>query len=192
MHEVPVIIKEADNKKVLEWALIENIQRESLNPIEEAEAYSQLLKDYNYTHQQLAERVGKDRATISNALRTLALPKEVRDLVRTRQLSTGHAKALSGLENPEQLKQLAKQIVAKSLSVRATEKEVARIKSNKATPTVSSTPSSRQAEHLSSEIQKALGTRVKIDYKEGKGKVTIHFYSDDELTIISEKLKRPV
>lgn len=191
LHEVPVIIKEADNKKVKEWALIENIQRENLNPLEEAEAYNQLLQDAGYTHQQLAERVGKERATISNSLRILTLPREVREFVRDKKLSSGHAKALSGLTNPEQLKILAKTAVKKSLSVRAIEKEVAAIKKGVSgqneTP---ETPSSRQAENLAKELQQSLGTRVKIDYQNGgKGRLTVHFYSDEELTNLSNKLK---
>lgn len=191
LHEVPVIVKEADNKKVLEWALIENIQRENLNPIEEAEAYSQLLDEHNYTHQELATKLGKERATISNALRLLTLTKDVRDMVREQKISVGHAKVLLALEDSGQQKQLAQQIIKKSLSVRATEREVAALKSNNSTVAAFAEPTTadRLAQAMSSELQKSLGTRVNIDYVEGKGKVTIHFYSDAELTKIADRLR---
>jgi ParB family chromosome partitioning protein len=189
LHEVPVIIKEADNKKVLEWALIENIQREDLNPIEEAEAYNQLIIDFNYTHQALAEKMGKERATITNALRILTLAREVRELIREQKISQGHAKVLLGLENLEQQKTLAQEIVKKGLSVRAVEKEVQSLKKGIVTQEKPAGPAERMVETLSADLQKVLGTRVKIDYSEGKGRVTINFYSDDELTSLVEKIK---
>lgn len=189
LHEVPVIIREADNKKVLEWALIENIQREDLNPIEEAEAYNQLIIDFNYTHQALAEKMGKDRATVTNALRILTLAKEVRELIREQKISQGHAKVLLGLENSELQKQLAQEIVKKGLSVRAVEKEVAALKKGRSLDEKADGPAERMVETLSTDLQKSLGTRVKIDYSEGKGRITINFYSDDELTSLVEKIK---
>jgi ParB family transcriptional regulator, chromosome partitioning protein len=189
LHEVPVIIKEADNKKVLEWALIENIQREDLNPIEEAEAYNQLILEFSYTHQALADKMGKERATITNALRILTLAKDVRELIREQKISQGHAKVLLGLENLEQQRQLAQEIVKKGFSVRATEKEVAALKKGEKTSEKIESPADRMAETLAVELQKTLGTRVKIEYSEGKGRVLISFYSDDELTSLVEKIK---
>lgn len=194
LHEVPAIVKkEVSDQQVLEWALIENIQREDLNPVEEAEAYHLLIEEHDYTHKQLAQRVGKDRATISNALRLLNLPPEVRAQLRHGVLSTGHAKALSSLQNPKEIKVLAKKIQDQGLSVRMVEKEVSRLKKGLAPsekPLVD-TASYKQAKQLSKEIQSVLGTRVQIDYKdEGKGKLTVHFYSDEELTRLANKLKR--
>lgn len=190
-HEVPVILKEADNKKVLEWALIENIQRENLNPIEEAEAYNKLISSYNYTHQELADKMGKERATVSNSLRLLTLSKEVRDLIREQKISQGHAKALLSLENLEQQRALAKDIIARGLSVRAVEKEVAQLKNKTEEESVSvgQTVSDRLVETMASDLQKTFGTRVKIEYSQGKGKIVINFYSDEGLTGIVEKMK---
>ncbi len=189
-HEVPVILKEADNKKVLEWALIENIQREDLNPIEEAEAYNQLIGSYQYTHQALADKMGKERATISNALRLLTLSREVRELIREQKISAGHAKALLSLENTEQQRELAKEIVTRGLSVRAVEKEVSALK--KGSPLDENSEESvsdRLVEMMAEDLQKIFGTRVKIDYTEGKGKIVIQFYSDEGLTAIIDKMK---
>lgn len=190
LHEIPVIIKEADNKKVLEWALIENIQRENLNPLEESEAYNQLITDYKYTHQELADKMGKDRATVSNALRLLTLPREIRELLREQKISSGHAKVLLSLENSEQQRALAKEVVARGLSVRAVEKEVARLKKGgSVSEPIESSVASRMAEALGAEMQKELGTKVAVNYKDGKGQVVISFYSDGDLTMIAERIK---
>ncbi|MBY0314175.1 MAG: ParB/RepB/Spo0J family partition protein [Bdellovibrionales bacterium] len=192
LHEVPVIIKEADNKKVLEWALIENIQREDLNPVEEAEAYSQLIEDHAYTHQELATQLGKERATISNSLRLLTLTKEVRDLVKEQKLSVGHAKVLLALDQSDMQRKVAQTVLDKGLSVRATEKEVANLKKAVAGELDIEAPKSvaeRLVETMESDLQKSLGTKVRIDYSGGKGRITIYFYSDDDLTLISDCLK---
>lgn len=188
--EVPVIIKEADNKQVREWALIENIQREDLNPVEEAEAYNQLLNEHHYTHQALAERMGKDRATITNALRLLMLPRDIRDLLREQKISAGHAKVLLGLENTELQRTIVKDILKKGLSVRAVEKEVAKAKKGELKSSDEGREvEARLVENMGQELQKKLGTKVKIDYSGGRGKIVIHFYSDDELTQITDKIK---
>ena len=190
VHEIPVILKEADNKKVLEWALIENIQREDLNPIEESEAYNQLIGTYHYTHQELADKMGKERATISNSLRLLTLSKEVRELIREQKISAGHAKALLSLENLEQQRNLAREIVTRGLSVRAVEKEVAQIKKG-GSPSIKeeNTVSDRLVENMAEDLQKVFGTRVKIDYADGKGKIVVQFYTDEGLTDIVAKMK---
>lgn len=190
LREVPVILKDADNKQVREWALIENIQREDLNPIEEAEAYSQLLNDHNYTHQALAERMGKDRATITNMLRMLMLPKDIRDLLREQKISSGHAKALLSLENSELQRAIVKDILKKGLSVRAVEKEVSKAKKGGLkSDDEGREVETRLVENMGQEMQKKLGTKVKIDYFGGRGKIVINFYSDEELTTICEKIK---
>lgn len=190
LMEVPVIIKDADNKQVREWALIENIQREDLNPVEEAEAYSQLLNEHNYTHQALAERMGKDRATVTNALRLLMLPRDIRDLLREQKISSGHAKVLLGLENVELQRAIVKDILKKGLSVRAVEKEVAKAKKGELKSSDQGREiEARLVESMGQELQKKLGTKVKIDYFGGRGKIVINFYSDDELTQITDKIK---
>lgn len=191
LREVPVILKEADNKQVREWALIENIQREDLNPIEEAEAYSQLLNDHNYTHQALAERMGKDRATITNSLRMLMLPKDIRELLREQKISSGHAKALLGLENQELQRAIVKDILKKGLSVRAVEKEVSKAKKGELRASDESKDLHTQlVQSMGEDLQKKLGTKVKIDYFGGRGKIVIQFYSDDELTKICDTINR--
>lgn len=189
LHEVPAIIKTLSNKETLEIAIIENIQRENLNPIEEAEAYGRLLNEFQLTQQQVSEKVGKDRATVANVLRLLGLPGEIKEMLSNSSLSAGHAKVILGLEDSKKMVQLAKKIIQNQLSVRATEKEVSKLKSPK---TVNNgqeeSVETRSADRLAEDLQRALGTKVKIDSSKGKGKITIHFYSNDELSEISERI----
>jgi ParB family transcriptional regulator, chromosome partitioning protein len=186
LHEVPVILKTMGDKETLELAIIENIQREDLNPIEEAEAYNQLMNEFHLTQQQVAERVGKDRVTVTNMLRLLGLPAAVIDLVKNGQLSQGHAKVLLSITDREKIISLAKKCVSQQLSVRRLEKET----QEKQKSTVSHSPQVSQSLFaLSEDLQKSLGTKVEIDYKKGKGKISIQFYSDDELTEICERIK---
>jgi ParB family transcriptional regulator, chromosome partitioning protein len=190
VHEIPVILKEADNRKVLEWALIENIQREDLNPIEESEAYNLLIGTYHYTHQELADKMGKERATISNSLRLLTLSKEVRELIREQKISAGHAKVLLSLENLEQQRTLARDIVTRGLSVRAVEKEVSFLKKGGVPATKEeASVSDRLVENMAEGLQKVFGTKVKIDYADGKGRIVVQFYTDEGLTDIVAKMK---
>jgi ParB family transcriptional regulator, chromosome partitioning protein len=196
LHEVPVILKKVSEKDSLELAIIENIQRENLNPMEEAEAYQNLMSDYSLTQQQVADRLGKERSTIANSIRLLVLPAEVRDLIRKMELSTGHAKVILGLESSQAQISVAKQAVSEKLSVRATEKLVAKTKTETRAGSQASNQglnvdvSSRLISGLSAELQKLIGTKVSIDYSEGKGKLNINFYSDDQLSQIVEKLRR--
>ncbi|GIL17177.1 MAG: chromosome partitioning protein ParB [Oligoflexia bacterium] len=193
LHEVPVILKTLSNKETLELAIIENIQREDLNPIEEAEAYHKLGAEFHLTQQQIAEKVGKDRATVANSMRLLALPKDVRDLVVKGELSAGHAKVILSLDSAEQMSQMAAQAVANQMSVRKLEKAVNNIKEKK--QEVAQTLAPREnlkmklIDGLSEDLQKALGTKVGIEYKDGRGKITIQFYTDDGLTQIIERIK---
>lgn len=195
LHEVPVILKKVSEQDSLELAIIENIQRENLNPMEEAEAYDHLMTDYSLTQQQVADKLGKERSTVANTLRLLALPKEVKEMLRKNDLSAGHAKVLLSVENPQTQVALAKQVINEKLSVRATEKLVAKAKSDargETTPTsgFNVNVSKRLIDGLSSELQKLIGTKVAIDYAEGKGKLSINFYSDEHLTQIVEKLRK--
>ena len=194
LHEVPVILKKVSEQDSLELAIIENIQRENLNPLEEAEAYDRLMSEYNLTQQLVADKVGKERATVANALRLLMLPREVKEMLKRSEISSGHAKAILSVDNPLDQIAIAKRAVADRLSVRATEKLVARTKvlalakdppSQNAKPEVSK----RLIESLSSELQKLLGTKVAIDYVDGKGKLSISYYSDDELNQLVEKIR---
>ncbi|MBX2988122.1 MAG: ParB/RepB/Spo0J family partition protein [Bdellovibrionaceae bacterium] len=194
LHEVPVLIRSYGDKEALELAIIENVQREDLNPIEEAEAYSRLSTDFHLSQQQISERVGKDRATVSNAIRLLALPKEVKELVATGQLSVGHAKVLLSLPDPKRQSELAKKVISEKLAVRKLEKLVSAAltgpededdalgsKTNTMNQLISA---------LGDELQKMFGTKVQIDYENGRGKINIAFYSNEELNQIVDKLKR--
>jgi ParB family transcriptional regulator, chromosome partitioning protein len=194
LHEVPVILKKVTEQESLELAIIENLQRENLNPMEEAEAFENLLQEYNLTQQEVADKLGKERSTVANVLRLLTLPPEVKALVRSNDLSAGHAKVLLGVEGLNQQIDVAKQVVAEKLSVRATEKLVAKAKAAKrqaasGTPAINLNVSQRLVDGLSTELQKLLGTKVTIDYADSKGKLSIHFYSDDQLTQVVEKLR---
>jgi ParB family transcriptional regulator, chromosome partitioning protein len=195
LKEVPVILKKVTEQDSLEYAIIENIQRENLNPIEEGEAYELLMTRYSLTQQQVADKLGKDRSTVANLIRLLTLPSELRDLVQKNELSAGHAKVLLGLDDPKDQLTIGKQIVSDKLSVRATEKLVAKTKTEKrqgAQPEKSAlniNVSQRLLEGLVAELQKLVGTKVAIDYTEGKGKLQLHFYSDDQLNQIVEKMR---
>ena len=198
LHEVPVILKKVESQAAFELAIIENIQRQDLDPIEEAEAYDRLMTDFDLTQQQVAEKVGKERATIANSMRLLALPVEVKAMIRKRELSSGHAKVLLSVEEANEQTKLAKRIIDEKLSVRGTEQLIAQIKRAKANLTPGSAQSGalnldvskRLVAGLASELQKLIGTKVTIDYADAKGKLAIHFYSDEELSSITDKLRK--
>lgn len=190
LHEVPVLLKEMENQVALELAIIENIQREDLNPIEEGLAYQRLIEEFGLTQQQVADKVGKDRATIANAIRVLSLPKEIKDHILSGELSLGHAKVLLSLLDPRKQLALCRQAMQQKMSVRQLEKLVNKAKEERS-PEIISMPSvsEKLISGLSEELQKKLGTKVAIDYSEGKGKISVYFYSDDELTQLVDRLK---
>lgn len=196
LHEVPVILKKVSEQDSLEYAIIENIQRENLNPMEEAEALENLLTVYELTQQDVADKLGKERSTIANSLRLLTLAPEVKMYVRNGQLSAGHAKVILGVEGAQQQQNIAKLAVTQKLSVRATEKLVAQAKQSAralrpgASSEINVDISQRLIEGLSTELQKLLGTKISIDYSGGKGKLSIHFYSDDQLSQMVERLRK--
>ncbi len=183
LKEVPVVIKEYTDKEIAEISLIENIQREDLNPIEEAQSYKQLIEDYNLTQEELAQRVSKSRTVITNAMRLLKLHPEVQQMLISSEITAGHARALLGLEKPEQQLKLAKDIVEKSLSVRQTEDLVKAFNENK--PKKKKAAEDRMAfmyRDLEKKLTSVLGTKVKINHNDkGKGKIEISYFSDDEL-----------
>lgn len=197
LKEVPVLLKKADGQKTLEWAILENIQRADLNPIEESEAYDLLMKEYNLTQAQVADRLGKERSSVANALRLLVLPPEVKLMVSAGHLSAGHAKVLLGVESMSEQISLAKESIREKLSVRALERKVAEIKS--ATKGSQQAPagavaamnvSTKLVEALGQELQKLIGTRVVIDYADGRGKLSLYFHSDEQLTEVVERMRR--
>lgn len=211
LKHVPVILREADARESLELALIENIQRENLNPIEEAEAYLKLIEQHGLTQQQISERVSKDRATVANTLRLLNLPIEVRNLVAQGTLSTGHAKVLLSVGDDQQIKKLSQKVITEKLSVRALERilngsEEQAHSSKAELPSADQrgvndvlqetrevtepSPQEKAASHLALELQRNLGTKVSITYSGGRGHLNIFFYSDEELTHLVERFSR--
>jgi len=190
LHEVPVVIREASADKVLELALIENIQRQDLNAIEEAQAYRSLLEHLAISQEDIAKRVGKNRTTITNSLRLLKLPEDVqRDIVEDR-LSMGHARALLSLDHVEQIDKARREILHKQLSVRAAEELVRRLKVN---PGPKSNKRLQQPDLLMSsleeQLQKRFQSRVSIHRVGAKsGRLEIHFSDSDELTRIIDLL----
>jgi ParB family chromosome partitioning protein len=184
LKKIPALIKNVASRDSLEIALIENIQREDLNPIETAEAFSRLITDFNLTQEDLSEKVGKDRATIANYLRLLKLPEEIKPLIYNGSLSTGHAKAILAVDGKVNQLEVARKIIKKGLSVREAEvlsrkiSKPPKVKSNK-DPQISS---------LEEKLIKSLGTKVRILNKGKKGKIEIEYYSLDELDRLLEIL----
>ncbi|MBV2168998.1 MAG: ParB/RepB/Spo0J family partition protein [Bdellovibrio sp.] len=193
LHEVPVILRNFNDKEALELAIVENIQREDLNPIEEAEGYSRLISEFKLSQQQVAEKVGRDRATVANAVRLLSLPEEIKTMISGNDLSVGHAKVLLSLQDSKKQIEFAKKVVNEKIAVRKLEKMVqAAVKGldeKEEAVSFDSNVTQRLIAGLSDELQKMLGTKVSIDYSNSKGKISIHFYSDDELTNLVDRLK---
>lgn len=196
LSEAPIVVREATDREVVELALIENLQRENLNPIEEAHGYAQLSAQFQMTQDDIARRVGKSRAVVANALRLLRLPEPVRELVRQGQLSVGHAKVLLGLPDPVRLEKLARRIVAEALNVRQTEHWVARINqpatgspsAPASVPAPSGAASDPHVADLENRLRERLGTQIQLKYRAGKGALEIRFFSDDELNRLLELL----
>jgi ParB family chromosome partitioning protein len=180
--KVPAVVRDVADDQLLETALIENVQRENLNPIEEARAYRAILHEAKLSQEELAARVGKQRATVANALRLLALPDEVQEKIRTGQLSTGHGKALLGLPAAEDQRKLAERAVRDRLSVREVETLVSRA-GREATAVGGTRVERRDPNVVKAEetLQTALGTRVRILQGPKGGRIEIYFYSGEEM-----------
>ena len=186
--ELPVIVREADDREVLELALIENLQRENLNPLEEAQGYSELIGKFSMTQEDVAVKVGKSRAVVANALRLLKLPPDVQVNVRDGRISVGHAKVILGLSNPAEQKLAAERVIKDSLNVRQTEELITRMQQPASGVTASrlngtSLPVIKDVHvaNLESKLRERLGTKVQLRYRQGKGALDIRFFSDDEL-----------
>ena len=180
---VPAIVRDVPDNQILEITLIENIQREELNPVELAEALARLASEANVTHEQIAERTGKDRITVTNHLRLLKLPEEIRMRIGSGELTMGHAKVLMGLASGESQKILAARIVAQGLSVLQTEmlaKEQPR-KTNISKTLQTQAPQDPNVLAALREIERALGTRVRLIGNDGRGKIVIEYHSSDDL-----------
>jgi ParB family chromosome partitioning protein len=190
LREVPVVIQDVSEDWALELALIENIQREDLNAIEEAEAYRNLIDVFDLSQDEVAKRVGKDRSTVANALRLLRLPGKVRDDVVSALLSMGHARALLALESDEDILEARTQVVQKRMSVRETEALVKKIKSfgRSAPKAKGKSEADPELVHLAGELKRALGTQVKISARGKGGKIEISYYSPQDLDRLLEVL----
>lgn len=195
LAKVPVVVRDIPDERVLELSLIENIQREELNPIEEANAYRRLIEGLGITQEDVAQRVGRDRSSVTNYLRLLKLPEELQQWVEEDRLSMGHARALLSLETPEAQRELAVEVIARRLSVRETERAVKRVLAETAkratgpggagaagrTGALATDANQRAAEE---KLSRRLGTKVRITPMKLGGKLEIVFYSDAELDSI--------
>ena len=182
VKEVPVIEKEYTDQEILEIGLIENIQRENLNPIEEAIAYKRLLEEFNLKQDEVAERVSKSRTAVTNSMRLLKLSDKVQQMIIDDMISTGHARALLAIDDPELQYTLANKIFDEKLSVRETEKLVKEIKNPKKPKEKKPVANSFIYQDLEEKMKSVFGTKVSIASKgTGKGKIEIEYYSDDEL-----------
>jgi ParB family transcriptional regulator, chromosome partitioning protein len=189
LHRVPCIIKEVPDESVLELSLIENIQREELNPIEEANAFKNLLESRELTQEELAQRVGKDRSSISNSLRLLKLPPEIQRLVEEDKLTMGHARALLSMESTEEQLAIAREITGKNLSVRETEQLVKKQRpSSAATSKVMNATEDANILAAEAKLSKKLGAPVKIKLAKHGGVVEIKFSSNEELSQLFDNL----
>jgi ParB family chromosome partitioning protein len=182
LGEVPAVVREASEREAFELALVENLQRADLNAIEESEAYDVLLRDHGLTQEEVAKRVGKERSTVTNALRLLKLPEEVRDAVRDGRLDMGHARALLGLDDPEAIRKAALRAIRDRLSVRATEALV-REQGNKAQKKVEGAAGDSPAvRDLTQRLQRRLGAKCRVvPRSQQAGKLEIEYTSLDEL-----------
>ena len=187
--EVPVLVREASDSEAFELALVENLQREDLSPLEEAEGYRRLLEERKWTQEQVAERVGKERSSVANALRLLGLPAEVKQLLEAGELDMGHARALLGLPRPLEMVALARAVVAEKLSVRETE---SRVKAGKTGKGPKAAPrQSPEARRLVEDLQRRLGTKVRLSERGGgKGTLEVEFFSYEDLDRIVGLIRR--
>lgn len=200
LDRIPVIVRELSDRDVLEQAIVENVQRENLNPIEEARAYQRLCDEFSLSHKEVAERVGKDRTTVSNLTRLLKLPDDVIALVQAGELTTGHAKAILSIKEPSAQSRLAKKCVAESLSVRDLESIVSRVivldagKRSSAyvdAATQGAPESVDPFPGLVDRLRNALGTKIRVKHHStGKGRIEIEYFSEQELDRLAEILCR--
>ncbi|RJP81109.1 MAG: ParB/RepB/Spo0J family partition protein [Desulfobacteraceae bacterium] len=179
LSQVPVVVREITDTELLEASIVENIQREDLNPMEEAEAYQRLMDEFKMTQQQVAERVSKSRSAVANFLRLCQLPRQIKDSLMENVLSMGHARALLGMENAVLQTKIWQTVIAKGLSVRQTEALVKKLKSRPREK--SPKPNESYFQTVAEDLSRRFGTKVNIKKNGEKGKVEIEFYSNDDL-----------
>ena len=192
LTHVPVTIRQSTPQELLELALIENLQRLDLNPLEEAEAYQRLVDEFGLTQVRVAERVGRSRTAVANTMRLLDLSDELRGSLARGEISEGHARALLGLSDAEQRRRAWREVVERGLNVRQTERIVRRLRTPKAAAPARARRIDPEVEALTESLRRSLGTKVTLQRnKSGNGSVTIHFYSDEELDGLLERLLGP-
>ena len=185
LHEVPIVLHNLSDEETLEAALIENIQREDLNPLEEAEGYNRLLKDFGQTQEKLSEVVGKSRSHIANTLRLLGLPAEIKKLISKGELTAGHARALIGAEN---INELAKTIIQKNLSVRQVETLVRGLGYKSRPPNRKASPKDPNTRELERSLSDILGLKVELETKREGGKLAVHYKTLEQLDEVIRRL----
>jgi ParB family transcriptional regulator, chromosome partitioning protein len=190
LTKLPAIVREASDQEVLEIALIENLQREDLNAIEEARAYEQLATQFKLTQEQIAEKVGRSRAAVANALRLLGLPEEVQSWVADARLSVGHAKAILGLNITEEQRLVAERVLKRNLTVRETEQLVEQLKGATKTRVgvMGKGPKTAHVLVIEEKLKQKLGTHVAVHHGKKKGRIEIEYYGNDELARLLELL----
>mgnify|MGYP002633765295 FL=1 len=189
LKTIPVIIRQTPDNELLREALIENIHRSQLNPLEEGAAYAQLLSDFNCTHEELAIKLGRSRPHLSNTMRLLSLPPTVQNRVALGIISAGHARALLGLTDAAEIEKLANRIVAENLSVRSVEEIIATGGSGKKSAKHKARKSSPELNEIAEELGDYLDTRVKIEGSAGKGKIVIEYSGGQDLQRIIKEIK---
>ena len=192
---IPAVVRDVSDEQLLSLALVENLQREDLNPIEEAEGYRQLINEFGLAHQQVAQAVGKDRSTVTNALRLLALPDDVQGLVRDGSLTLGHARAMLGVPSGTSLSELARRVVAQRMSVREVERLVQEakptVKRNRDAENQSTVSEVPEVRRLTDRLRRFLQTDVAVQVDSaGRGEVRIRFYSADDFNRVFELITR--
>lgn len=193
LDEIPVVVLEADDRKAMEYGLIENLQREDLNPMEEAKGFQTLIHDYGMTQEEVARQVGKSRPAVANAVRLLALPPELMQYVEADILSAGHARAILGLSDPEEMKAVADKVAQRQLSVRQTEDLVKQLQKAAAQEMENTAASALRSDVdysaiAAKELADTLGRKVKITSGKRKGKLELEYYGVDDLNDLLEAL----
>lgn len=190
IRSIPAYVMSVDDERMLQLALIENIQREDLNPIDIAHAYEDLIETHGLTHGEVADRVGKDRSTVANSLRLLTLPPEIKDSLRKGEVSQGHARALLALKDVNKIKSLFRKLMKKGLSVRQVEEIIKRSDNirQQSSSAKSKSLKSPQLKAIESNLMMKLGTKVKIREKSSGGELIVEYYSDEDLDRLIELL----
>ena len=187
LTEVPVIVKDVTDEQAMEIALVENLQREDLDPVEEAAGIRELMTRCDLTQEQAARKLGKSRSALANSLRLLSLPETVLELLKSGFITIGHAKVVLGLPTPELQEEAAQMIADNQLNVRQAEALCKKLAKSAKEPVAAPLPSALPVE-VEESLKQALGSEVRVAYHDGKGKLTVHFYSDDQLKAFANLL----